>query len=75
MPSARARAAACWRRAPGSRTPSSASSSSEAPAWAGRLAVGSAADLADEIAAGHFLSGLYDSIDKIRVDLGPTPRG
>ena len=42
------------------------------PAWVGRLAVGSAVDLADEVAAGRFLSALLDSIDKIRIDLPPA---
>jgi len=51
---------------------SSANSSGEPLDWAGRLAVGSAADLAGEVEAGRFLPPLYDSIDKIRVELGPA---
>lgn len=49
----------------------------EAPAWAGRLAVGSSLDLEAEVSAGRFLPSLHDSLDKIRVDLGldPGPRG
>ena len=54
---------------------SSANSSGEALAWAGRLAVGSAADLAGEVEAGRFLPSLYDSIDKIRIELGPGAEG
>jgi two-component system C4-dicarboxylate transport response regulator DctD len=54
---------------------SAASTAGEAPAWAGRLAVGAATDLAREVESGRFLPALYDCIDKIRVELGPAPDG
>ena len=37
--------------------------------WAGLIAVGSADDLGWRVARGEFLPALYDSLDKIRVNL------
>lgn len=40
--------------------------------WAGRLIVGSAIALEEEVAGGRFLSSLFDTLDKVRVHLGPS---
>ncbi len=41
------------------------------PSWFGRLAVGSAVDLALEVDCLRFLAPLYDCLDKIRIELEP----
>lgn len=42
-----------------------------AGSWAGRLIAGSAMALEEEVAGGRFLSSLFDTLDKVRVHLGP----
>lgn len=39
--------------------------------WAGRIAVGSSRDLRRLAVRGAFLAPLFDTLDKIRIDLGP----
>jgi len=43
-----------------------------AGSWAGRLIAGSAMALEEEVAGGRFLSSLFDTLDKVRVHLGPV---
>src|SRR5262245_61284692 len=38
---------------------------------AGRLVVGNIRPLAEAVAEGRFIAGLYDALDKVRVELGP----
>ena len=58
---------ALTRRAAGSPSPTL-----RAESWVGRLIVGNAEPLSVAVAAGAFLSPLYDALDKVRVELPVT---
>ncbi len=47
----------------------------EATDWVGRLVVGNPEDLSPAVAEGRFLGALYDTLDKLRVELDLIHRG